>query len=127
MIASEWPRHRVALVYIWQDAYPMIAGAGVFLAVIWRGDWMACAITAHHIDLTNFYTAIAGLFAIITGFLATFYGSIQAIVDTRLHRISRSAVFLRFIRYIKVATKVGFGIAILSIPFIVFSPSTDGN
>jgi hypothetical protein len=82
---------------------------------------------AGKIELSNFYTAIAGLFAIITGFLATFYGSIQAIVDTRLNRIAKTNVFLRFIRYIKIAIVAGFIIALASIPYIVLTPSAGGS
>jgi hypothetical protein len=82
-------------------------------------------MNAGKIELSNLYTAIAGLFAIITGFLATFYGSIQAIIDTRLKRIATTAVFRRFISYIKTATLAGFVIALVSIPLIILTPSAD--
>jgi hypothetical protein len=82
---------------------------------------------AGKVELSNLYTAIAGLFAVITGFLATFYGSIQAIADTRLKRIANTILFKRFMRYIKVATLVGFVMALSSIPYIVLAPTAAGS
>jgi hypothetical protein len=117
---------RVSLGYIWEISYPIVFGAVTFLLVIIYGKELFYIICTNKIELSNMYTAIAGLFAIITGFFATFYGSIQAIVDTRLKRIENTAVFLRFISYIKLATKAGFVITILSIPYIILIPTAAG-
>jgi len=114
---------RVSAGYIWEISYPVAFGVVIFSLVLIYGKELFCIIDANKIELSNIYTAVAGLFAIITGFLATFYGSIQAIVDTRLKRIEKTTVFLRFISYIKLATKAGFLIAILSIPYIVLTPT----
>jgi hypothetical protein len=127
MMTMAWPLRRVSAGYIWQETYPALAGAAVFAIVFWKGEAIACSIALHKVELSNVYTAVGGIFAIITGFLATFYGSIQSIVDTRLKRISKTGVFLRFIRYIKIATKCGFAVALLSIPYLIFSPSTGGS
>jgi hypothetical protein len=127
MIALTRPWHRVSAGYIWQETYPSAFGIAVFVIVIWYGVSIARIVTEYKVELSNVYTAVAGLFAVITGFLATFYGSIQAITDTRLKRIANTGVFARFIRYVKIATKIGFVIAITSIPFVIFAPSTDGK
>jgi hypothetical protein len=68
------------------------------------------------------HTAIAGLFAIITGFLANFYCTIQSLTDTRLARIARTSIFLRYVSYIKIAIISGIVVSALSIPYIVFAP-----
>ena len=122
-----WPSHQVFPGYFWQESYPAIAGVLVFATVAWYGEAIARTIATNKIELGNVYTAIAGIFAVITGFLATFYGSIQVIIDTRLKRIAKTMVFQRFVRYVKVATKWGFFLAIISIPYIIFAPSTDGS
>ena len=113
--------------YAWEASYPYVAGAIAFGVIIIYGAPIFCKIQAGKLELSNLYTAIAGLFAIITGFLATFYGSIQAIVDTRLKRIAKTVVFRRFIRYIKVATLAGFIIALASIPYIILTPTAAGS
>ena len=118
---------RFSTGYIWEISYPVVFGVLSFSSVLIYGRELFCMIDANKIELSNIYTAVAGLFAIITGFLATFYGSIQAIVDTRLKRIKQTAVFSRFISNIKLATKAGFIIAILSIPYIVLSPTAAGS
>ena len=113
--------------YIWETSYPVLAGGITFVLIIIYGAQLFGKMEAGKVELSNLYTAIAGLFAIITGFLATFYGSIQAIVDTRLKRIARTNVFQRFIGYIKIATLAGFVIAIASIPYIILAPSAGGS
>lgn len=77
----------------------------------------------HGIHLENSYTPVAGVFAIIAGFLAAFYGSVQALADSRLKRIAKTTTFTRFIGYIKEATIAGFLLSILSIPLIILSPT----
>jgi hypothetical protein len=109
--------------YFWESSYPFIAGGIVFVIIVIYGSSIFSKIEAGKIELSNLYTAISGLFAIITGFLATFYGSIQTIADTRLKRIAKTTVFRRFIRYIKVATVVGFVLALASIPYIALAPN----
>lgn len=126
MIAIRRQPGRVSVGHIWDQIYPTAAGVLVFVLVAVYGERIGCIIAAYKVDLGNVYTAIAGIFAVITGFLATFYGSIQAIADTRLRRIAKTAVFLRFLGYVKVATKWGFIVALVSIPYIIFAPSTNG-
>jgi hypothetical protein len=77
----------------------------------------------HGIHLENSYTAVAGIFAIIAGFLAAFYGSVQALADSRLKRIAKTSTFARFIHYIKEATIAGFILSVISIPLIVWAPT----
>jgi len=126
MLTMTRPVGKVSPGYIWEISYPAAVGVVIFATLLIYGKEIFCIIGADKIELSNIYTAVAGLFAIITGFLATFYGSIQAIIDTRLKRIEKTEVFLRFISYIKLATKAGFIIAILSIPYIVLTPTAAG-
>jgi hypothetical protein len=125
MIAISTQLNRVHFRTLWQEYYPFVAGIAAAFLVIAYGDWIGHIIIDNDVKLGNLYTAVAGIFAVITGFLATFYGSVQSISDTRLNRISKTRVFLRFIRYIKIATKWGLLVSTISIPFIVFEPSTD--
>jgi hypothetical protein len=127
MIATHRSIGGLSVGYIWEVSYPVAAGVGAFAAVLSYGPTIFCIIDAGKVELSNIYTAIAGLFAIITGFLATFYGSLQSIVDTRLKRISKTRVFQRFIYYIKVATISGFVIALVTIPYIVLVPTASGT
>jgi hypothetical protein len=113
--------------YIWETSYPVLAGGIAFVLIIVYGAQLFGKLDAGKIELSNLYTAVAGLFAIITGFLATFYGSIQAIIDTRLKRIAKTTVFRRFVGYIKIATLAGFVIALASIPYIILTPTAGGS
>jgi hypothetical protein len=126
MMALHRSLGRASIGRIWEVSYPTAAGVGTFAIVISYGPIIICAIDPGKIELSNVYTAIAGFFAVITGFLATFYGSIQSITDTRLKRISRTAAFKRFLRYIKIATISGFAIALISIPYIILVPTGSG-
>ena len=106
----------------WEMAYPTVFGVLAFCSIFLFGPKM---FSPSHITLNqigNAYTAIGGMFAVITGFLATFYGSIQSIIDTRLKRISRTAVFRRFLSSIKIATMSGLVISAMSVPYIIFVP-----
>lgn len=80
-------------------------------------------LTAENIRIDNAYVAIGGVFAIIAGFLASFYGSIQSIADTRLKRISQTGFFKLFISQIKEATIAGFIISVISVPLMIVAPT----
>lgn len=127
MIALHRPVDWASIGRIWEVSYPAAVGIGTFAIIISYGTPIFHAMDAGKIELGNVYTAMAGFFAIITGFLATFYGSIQAIADTRLKRIARTLVFQRFLRHIKMATISGFVIALISIPYIVLVPTMSGT
>jgi hypothetical protein len=96
---------KVSPGYIWEISYPAAFGVVIFASLLIYGKAIFSIIDADKIELSNIYTAVSGLFAIITGFLATFYGSIQAIIDTRLKRIEKTEIFIRFISYIKLQRK----------------------
>lgn len=127
MLGMARPLASVTPGYIWEHFYPVVTGVIIFGVMIVYGGWIFAELDVSKVELGNMYTAISGLFAIITGFLATFYGSIQAVADTRLRRISKTIVFLRFIGYVKLATKAGFFIAVLSIPYILLTPTPLGG
>src|SRR4051794_40358244 len=94
--------------YVWDNAYPIVLGTVVFAVMVRYGPTIFSAIGADKSSLGATYTAIAGIFAIITGFLANFYCTIQSLTDTRLRRISRTRIFRRFNYYIKAAIVSGF-------------------
>ena len=116
----------------WEIACPAttgIAGDHRHLEV-WSlvlGPWAFAYAKDNAVQLDNAYSAVTGIFAVITGFLAGFYGAVQAIVDTRLQRVARTPFFRRFISQMKEATIAGFLLAVVSIPFIVVVPDSPGN
>lgn len=107
---------------VWEVTYPIVIGVAVVLLFLTISPHVFEYASREKIQITNAYGAVAGLFSIITGFLASFYGSIQAITDTRLRRVARTPFFRRFLFQIKEATIAGFILAIFSIPFIIIAP-----
>jgi hypothetical protein len=118
----------------WEIACPATTGIAVTI-VTWKfgpwslvlGPWAFAYARDNAVQLDNAYSAVTGIFAVITGFLAGFYGAVQAIVDTRLQRVARTPFFRRFISQMKEATIAGFLLAVVSIPFIVVVPDSPGN
>jgi hypothetical protein len=111
----------------WEIAYPATTGIAVTI-VTWKfAPWAFACAKDNAVHLDNAYSAVTGIFAVITGFLARFYGAVQAIVDTRLQRVARTPFFRRFISQMKEATIAGFLLAVVSIPFIVVVPDSPGN
>jgi hypothetical protein len=111
----------------WEIAYPATIGFAVTI-VAWKiSPWAFACAKDHVVHLDNAYSAVAGIFAVITGFLAAFYGAVQAIADTRLQRVARTPFFRRFISQIEEAIVAGFWLAVISIPFIVIAPDSPGN
>lgn len=123
MTMSHMWRIRRVVQYQWERFYPYALGGIVALVMIGYGPEVFDYSSSHGIHLEYSYTAVAGVFAIIAGFLASFYGSVQAIADSRLSRLAKTPSFLRFIYYIKEATIAGFLLAVISIPFIVWAPT----
>jgi hypothetical protein len=116
-------RIRRYFAYQWERAYPYGFGLLMGLCMIGFGPGIFSYTEAHNIHVENTYTAVAGVFAIIAGFLASFYGSVQALADSRLKRIAKTSSFTRLVAYIKEATISGFLLSAISIPFIVISPT----
>jgi hypothetical protein len=109
--------------YQWEKCYPYVFGLLIGVVMIGYGPSVFSYSAGHGIHLENSYTAVAGVFAIIAGFLAAFYGSVQALADTRLKKLAKTIIFTRFIQYIREATIAGFLLAVISIPLIVLSPT----
>jgi hypothetical protein len=109
--------------YIWDNAYPIVVGIALFLIIMKYGSAIFATIGADKSSFGTMYTAITGIFAVITGFLANFYCTIQSLTDTRLRRISKTRIFRRFNSYIKVAIVSGFVMSVISIPYIIFMPT----
>jgi hypothetical protein len=109
-------------VYRAGQVFPICAGVIVCLIYFYYGVNIAKWSKQNDLHLENCYAPVAGIFAIVAGFLASFYGSIQSIADTRLRRIAKSATFNRFIYRIKEATIAGFALAVISLPYMVVTP-----
>ena len=126
MIALNHRNGSLSLGKLWQMSYPAAAGIVVFCIILSYGPIIYADIAEKRIDVSGIYTAIAGLFAIITGFLANFYCTIQSLTDTRLKRVARTRVFQRYISYIKECIVSGIFVAAGTIPDIIFSPTVSG-
>jgi hypothetical protein len=107
----------------WERCYPYGFGLLIGIAMIEYGPTVFAYSVEHGIHLENSYAPVAGVFAIIAGFLASFYGSIQALADTRLKRMAKTATFARLVRYTKEATIAGFLLSVISLPLIIVGPT----
>jgi hypothetical protein len=124
VIITRSPYRYLIIGYAWEIAYPATIGIVAALVTWVVSPWAFACAKKNGIHLENMYGAVAGVFAIVAGFLASFYGSVQAIADTRLRRVAKTPFFRRFISQIKEATIAGFGLSVISIPFIVIGPDT---
>jgi hypothetical protein len=120
---SKMSHTRRMVTYRLEQIYPIAIGIAVAVSFLKYAPVIDLWGQEKHIHLETTYTAAAGLFAVIAGFLASFYGSIQSIADTRLARISNSKVFKDFLWRIKESTIAGFTLSVFSIPLMVASPT----
>ena len=73
-----------------------------------------------HLD--QLYTAMFGLLSIITGFLASFYGTIRSMTSGFIGQIQGSDTMDRFLFLLKRAIVLGFIVSILTIPMLIIVP-----
>ena len=113
---------RTSLEGAWERAYPCAIGAAIGLAWLAWGHYVVCAASANSWHLDQMYTAVFGFAAVTTGYLATFYGTIQSMSSGFVHRIRGTKVFVSFLGYTRSAIKIGFACAVLSAVMMVFTP-----
>jgi hypothetical protein len=77
----------INLAHIWEQIYPLAFGmVGVICCVVWGPDLQKLSDEKNwHLD--QLFTAAFGYISITTGFLATFYGTIQSMSSGFVHRI----------------------------------------
>lgn len=109
--------------YTMERFYPITLGVISCVVFLIYAKNIQTWMNSHEIKADGIYAPIGGIFVIIAGFLASFYGSIQSIADTRLKRISKTFFFIRFLKQIKEATISGFFLSILSVPLMIVAPS----
>ena len=112
----------------WEQCYPWVFGATATSATLLWGDQVTSVCKAHDWHLDQVYPAIFGFLAITTGYLATFYGTIQSISDGFIGKIKHTRVMGRFLHFSKSAIVWGFIVSVITVPLMVISPlPTDGR
>jgi hypothetical protein len=104
--------------------YPLLVGAVSGLVCAKWGHVLAGISVHHNWHLDQVYTAVFGFLAVTTGFLATFYATLQSTTDGFVQRIrnTKGRTLSKFLILTKYAIVVGFVAAIISIPMIVIAP-----
>ena len=106
----------------WERAYPCVIGAAAGAAWLMWGHDVVCVSNANGWHLDQMYTAVFGFTAVTTGYLATFYGTIQSMSSGFVHRIRGTRVLALFLKFIKAAIKIGFVCAVLSAVMMILVP-----
>lgn len=106
----------------WETAYPCLFG--LFTCVIWYmiGAHVISMCDTHKWHLDQLYAAVFGFLSITTGFLATFYGTVQSTSDGFIKLIKDTRIMSKFLRFTKGAIVTGFVVSILTIPMLVTTP-----
>ena len=106
----------------WESVYPIIFALGAVAFWCLAGKHLVAVSEAKRWHLDQLYTAIFGLLSITTGFLATFYGTIQSMSEGFIKMIKNTNVMSKFLRFTKRAIITGFIVSILTIPMLVTTP-----
>jgi len=106
----------------WEAVYPILFG--MVAALLWYrfGPSIVKIAADKSWHLDQLYTAVFGFLSITTGFLATFYGTIQSVSDGFIGRIRETRVMNKFLLYLKQGIVAGFAVTILTIPMMIVTP-----
>jgi hypothetical protein len=104
---------------IWEQYYPV--AFGVSAAIVWMlwGYRLACYSEARNWHFDQIYASFFGFASITTGFLATFYGTIQSMSSGFIQRIRNTRTLSGFLRFAKYAIVAGFIASIATVPMLV--------
>jgi hypothetical protein len=102
--------------------YPLAGGIATALAWWLWGVHLVEFSESHNWHLDQIYTAMFGFTAVTTGFLGTFYGTIQSMTTGFISRIRDTTVLRVFLRYTKNAIIVGFVSSLISMAMMVVAP-----
>jgi hypothetical protein len=109
--------------------YPLLVGAASATVCAKWGYLLADQSTYQSWHLDQVYTAVFGFLAVTTGFLATFYATLQSTTEGFVQRIrnTKGHTLEKFLTLTKYTIVIGFVAAMASIPMIVVAPmpSTD--
>jgi hypothetical protein len=111
------PRYR--LLPMWERHYPAIFGA--LSAILWflLGYKLVCYAELKNWHFDQIYVAFFGFASITTGFLATFYGTIQSMSTGFVQRIHGTKALSGFTKFAKRAIIMGFVGCILTVPMLI--------
>jgi len=113
----------MSISYTFERTYPPTVGLIVCFGFFIFSHRIGVHLASNDLKIDSTYAPIGGMFAVITGFVGSFYGSIQSMVETRLARIAKTKFFIRFLHQIKEATVSGFLLAVASTPLMIISPN----
>jgi hypothetical protein len=107
---------------MWERYYP--TAAGVFVAIGWLlfGYKIACYAEVHKWHFDQIYIAFFGFASITTGFLATFYGTVQSMSTGFIQRIRGTRALTGFLRLSKKAIIMGFVGCVVTVPMLIIQP-----
>jgi hypothetical protein len=86
------------------------------------GYRIACYADANSWHFDQIYSAFFGFASITTGFLATFYGTVQSTSIGFIQRIRGTKALSGFLRLTKRAIVMGFVGCVVTVPMLVIQP-----
>ncbi len=107
--------------------HPFLIGILAFWATYYFRDLLTVKFNTGGWKLDNLYAAVFDWSAIQTGFLFAVYGFVVGKADGFIAEIKRTKAMDRFINYTKRANFIGFSLTLVSIIFIVVSPSINSG
>lgn len=123
MADASYPhKSRLGLVGIWEQIYPFVLGLLAAVAWIIFGADVVVYAGHHNWHLDQLYTAVFAFLAVTTGFLATFYCTIQCMSEGFIQRICNTRTLSGFLAFTKHAIIIGFIMSLVSIPMMVVTP-----
>lgn len=106
----------------WENSYPLALGLGATVAWMFVGYKMACYASANSWHFDQIYVSFFGFASITTGFLATFYGTIQSMSGGFIQRIRGTRILTRFLFLTKRAIIMGFVGCVSTVPMLIIQP-----
>lgn len=123
MADASYPhKSRLGLAGIWEQVYPFVFGLLAAVAWIIFGSKVVVYAQQHNWHLDQLYTAVFAFLAITTGFLATFYCTIQCMSEGFIQRIRNTRTLSGFLVFTKHAIIIGFIVSLISVPMMVVTP-----
>jgi hypothetical protein len=120
--ASYPQKSRLGWAGVWEQIYPFVLGLIAAAAWMIFGSNVVCYAQQHNWHLDQLYTAVFAFLAITTGFLATFYCTIQCMSEGFIQRIRNTQTLNGFLAFTKHAIIIGFIVSIVSVPMMVVTP-----
>lgn len=111
-----------AITFLWEHAYPAVFGAVTAVACLFWGYKLVGIAVDRNWHLDQIYSAALALVAITTGFLATFYGTIQSMTTGFIQQIRQTSKFRLFLAYVRQAIVIGFVVSVFTVPALVVQP-----